>query len=153
MTHNLLLYRFALFNLIAAALMGALSLRGVVLPLFEQDTTFISHGIVALFAVAWLATARQIVRVSRKINLFKRRPVAAKARDKDKALAKGGERATGLRSYFTPVLTDPKAALTHYVQTRPDELKAALLRLAEQDVREGKRSIPGFEITEEKRVV
>lgn len=65
----------------------------------------------------------------------------------------GGIRATTLRSYFTPVMTNPKDALTHYMAHRPDDLKAFLLGLAQAEVQAGFRSIPGFEITEERRVV
>lgn len=78
---------------------------------------------------------------------------AASRAEKDKAHAKGGERATGLRSYFRPELTDPKAALIHYVGQQPDAVKGFLTTLAEADVRAGKRQIPGFNIIEERRVV
>ncbi len=67
--------------------------------------------------------------------------------------ASGGARATTLRSYWTAELTDASAALKHYVSTDPDAVKAFLLTLGETDVRNGKRQLPGFTITEEKRVV
>lgn len=76
----------------------------------------------------------------------------ARRAEQAKAHAHGGGRAVGLRSYWTPRLVDPKAALLHYLATRPDDLKAFLVRLAEQDVAAGKRTIPGFEIEEERRV-
>lgn len=76
----------------------------------------------------------------------------ADAIGKDKAHAKGDGRAIGLRKFYTPVMTDRKAALLHYAATRPDEIVATLQRLAEVDVREGKRSIPGFDVREETRV-
>ena len=87
-THNLLAYRFILANLMAGSLMAGLWAHGVIWPLFEQDSTYISHGIVALFIVAWFATARQVVRMSRLINLFKKHPTGCGHRDKIKALAK-----------------------------------------------------------------
>lgn len=62
--------------------------------------------------------------------------------------AKGGERAVGLRSVFTPVLSDPVAALRHYRERQPAELKVWLLEQAQRDVRAGARSIPGFTINE-----
>lgn len=77
---------------------------------------------------------------------------AAAAIAKDKSHAKGGARAIGLRKAYRPVLTDRKAALIHYAATRPDDLVAFLCRLAETDVREGKRTIPGFDVIEEARV-
>lgn len=71
---------------------------------------------------------------------------------KEKAHAKGEGRAMGLRKTYRPVLTDRKAALIHYAATRPDDLVAFLCRLAETDVREGKRTIPGFDVIEETKV-
>lgn len=70
-----------------------------------------------------------------------------------KAHAAGGARAVGLRSYYSPTLIDPVEALKHYRATRPAELRAFLTRLAETDVHNGARSVPGFEIIEERRAV
>jgi hypothetical protein len=78
---------------------------------------------------------------------------AAGRAEKDKAHVAGGSRAVGLRSYWTPALTDARTALVHYAATRPDDLKACLLRFAEEDVRAGKRQIPGFQVNEERRAV
>lgn len=69
-----------------------------------------------------------------------------------KTHAKGGDgRAIGLRSYWVPSIANAQAALKHYMKARPDELKDWLLDQAEKDVRAGKREIPGFTITEERR--
>lgn len=76
----------------------------------------------------------------------------AKKAAQDKAHAAGDGRARGLRSYWAPVMTDPKAALVHYMAQRPDDLKAFLLDLARQDVQRGLRTIPGFTVQEERRV-
>lgn len=76
----------------------------------------------------------------------------AKRAANDKAQASGDGRARGLRSYFTPMLADPKAALIHYVANRPDEVKAFLLSLAKTDVLNGARKIPGFDVIEDRRV-
>lgn len=70
-----------------------------------------------------------------------------------KAHATGGARAVGLRSYFTPVLMDLAAALAHYRVAQPAALRGFLLQLAATDVLNGSRSIPGFDITEERRAV
>jgi hypothetical protein len=83
----------------------------------------------------------------------KRAQMAANRAEKDRAHASGGNRATTLRSHFSAVLTDPKAALLHYVAQRPDDIKACLCDLARQDVAGGKRTIPGFTVAEERRVV
>ncbi len=72
---------------------------------------------------------------------------------KAKAHAKGGERAVGLRTVFTPTLTDSCAALKHYREKQPDDLKAWLVEQAEKDVRAGARSIPGFTISESRVAV
>lgn len=72
--------------------------------------------------------------------------------EKDRSHAKGDGRAIGLRKTYRPVLTDRKAALVHYAANRPDALVALLCRLAEVDVREGKRTIPGFDVIEESKV-
>lgn len=74
---------------------------------------------------------------------------AARA-DRAKPLAKGGERSVGLVDRFTPELVDSVAALKHYRETQPNELKAWLLEQARQDIRAGKRAIPGFTITTER---
>lgn len=70
--------------------------------------------------------------------------------DKAKAHAKGGERAVGLVSVFTPELVSPSEALKHYREAQPEALKAWLIEQAEKDIRAGKRSIPGFDIREER---
>lgn len=74
----------------------------------------------------------------------------AKRAGKAKAHAKGGERAVGLVDRFTPELTDAAAALAHYRAEQPAALKEWLLGQARDDVRAGKRSIPGFEIHHER---
>ena len=74
---------------------------------------------------------------------------AAKA-DKARPQATGGERAIGLRSRFTPVLTDAAAALRHYRERQPEALKEWLTEQAERDVRAGARVVPGFIINEER---
>lgn len=71
---------------------------------------------------------------------------------KDKSHAKGDGRAIGLRKTYRPVMTDPRTALGHYAAERREDIVATLQRLAEIDVREGKRQIPGFDVIEETRV-
>lgn len=76
----------------------------------------------------------------------------AKRIDQAKSHAKGDGRAIGLRTTYRAVMTDRKAALIHYVSTRPDDIAATLQQLAEIDVREGKRAVPGFNVIAEQRV-
>jgi hypothetical protein len=69
---------------------------------------------------------------------------------KQKAHARGGERAVGLVDVYRPELTDPCAALKHYRAQQPEALKAWLIEQAQRDVRAGARSLPGFTITQER---
>lgn len=86
----------------------------------------------------------------------KRAEMAAAKAAKGTATAKGGDgRATALRTTWTPTLDDLNQACRHYF-ARPDtrgEFEALVLKLAAADVRAGKRSIPGFTITEDKVAV
>jgi hypothetical protein len=76
---------------------------------------------------------------------------AAQAAAKDKAHATGGSRAMGLRSVWKATVTDAQAAAAHYWRTNPDAFAGLLQKLADDDVRCGKRSgIPGVEIVEER---
>ena len=59
-----------------------------------------------------------------------------------------GSRAIGLRKTYRPVLVDQKAAVLHYMKERPEQFLNLVNRLAEVDVREGKRTIPGFNVVE-----
>jgi hypothetical protein len=72
--------------------------------------------------------------------------------EKDRAQAKGGSRAMGLRSYWVPTLVEPRKAIEHYIATETQLVKDFLLQQAAVDIRNGKRSLPGFTVTEERRV-
>jgi hypothetical protein len=74
----------------------------------------------------------------------------AKAAAGDKAHATGGIRAMGLRSVWKATLTDSHAAAAHYWRTNPDAFTGLLQKLADDDVRAGKRSVPGFDVIEER---
>lgn len=74
---------------------------------------------------------------------------AAKA-EKDKGAAKGGARAVTLRSVYTPVITDLKAAARHYWGRDRRSIEAAIMELAKRDVRNGIRTIPGVRVDEER---
>lgn len=79
---------------------------------------------------------------------------AAKAAERDTAKADGGgRRAVSLRTVYTPVLVNATDAARHYWKTHRTSMDAFLLQLAEQDVRNGTRSIPGFDVKEEKVAV
>jgi len=73
---------------------------------------------------------------------------AAKAAAGDKAHATGGSRAMGLRSVWKAELKDAQIAAGFFWKRDPSAFNAFLQKLADEEVRAGKRSIPGFEITE-----
>lgn len=89
----------------------------------------------------------------RLIEEAKKAEAAAKRAENDKAHAKGGTRAIGLRSTYTPVLTDAREAARHYWIERRPEMEAFFLELATADVRAGKKMIPGFRIDENREAV
>ena len=60
---------------------------------------------------------------------------------------------TGLRSYFRPELTDGVAAARHYWAFNREACEAFFLSLARTDVQNGKRTLPGFNVIEERRAV
>jgi hypothetical protein len=72
----------------------------------------------------------------------------AKAAAGDKAHATGGSRAMGLRSVWKAQMVEPYTAARHYWNVNPERFYAALQKMADDDVRAGKRSIPGFDVTE-----
>lgn len=78
--------------------------------------------------------------------------IAATRAANDKAQARGGSRAMGLTRTYTAVLINRKAALLHYIAAQPEEITACLQRLADVDVRNGKRAIPGFDVQEGTRL-
>jgi hypothetical protein len=74
----------------------------------------------------------------------------AKAAAGDKAHATGGSRAMGLRSVWKAELKDAQIAAGFFWKRDPSVFNAFLQKLADEDVRSGKRSIPGFDVTEER---
>lgn len=66
---------------------------------------------------------------------------------------KQAETGLGLRTTYRAELTDGVAAARHYWGERRAECEAFFSSLAAADVRSGKRSIPGFNVIEEKKAV
>jgi hypothetical protein len=67
-----------------------------------------------------------------------------------KVQAGGGfGRKAGLKSVWVPVLTDFDAAVKHYADNA--KLRELVQKLADADVRTGKRTIPGFDVKEDRR--
>lgn len=77
---------------------------------------------------------------------------AEAAQREAKQATKAATAGTGLVTYFEAVLTDQRAAVLHYMKDQPAEFIALCQRLADVDVRGGKRQIPGFTVEERKRV-
>lgn len=71
---------------------------------------------------------------------------------KAKSHVQGGGRAIGLRTYWTATMTDPVAALRWAKEFHADELKGFIGNLGEIAARRGSREIPGFVITEKRKV-
>lgn len=72
----------------------------------------------------------------------------AKRAEAEKPQAHGGSKAMGLTKTYTPVMTNARDAILHYMKDQPEEFVALVQRLAAVDVREGKRVIPGFDVVE-----
>jgi len=60
---------------------------------------------------------------------------------------------TGLRSTWTPTLTDGVAAARYYWGAEREKCEEFFLSLARVDVRNGKRLLPGFTITEDRKAI
>lgn len=59
--------------------------------------------------------------------------------------------ATGLRPYWEAEITDQRAALNHYVKTRRSEFEDLIQRLANEDARGSRGTVPGVVFHERKR--
>lgn len=72
------------------------------------------------------------------------------AHDKANAKGEGMGRAIGLRTTYRAEIVDRRELLKHIIQTAPHELEAWTLAWAQRAVRDGKRSIPGVVVHEER---
>jgi hypothetical protein len=66
---------------------------------------------------------------------------------------KRADTGNGLRTVPVVALTNLYDALRHYYQANPAPFEALVIELARADARAGKRTIPGFTVTEEKRAI
>lgn len=69
---NLLIYRWLLANAAIAAPLSIPLMRGDITRLLNEDSSYLSHAILALFAVAWVWNAREIFRMSARRNAIAR---------------------------------------------------------------------------------
>jgi hypothetical protein len=58
---------------------------------------------------------------------------------------------TGLRTYWEAEVTDRRAALNHYIKTRPDAFADLIQSLADQDARGTRAPVPGVDFHERKK--
>lgn len=82
--------------------------------------------------------------------------VLALAKDADGFARRETRRANeglGLRTSYKATMVDPGAAAQHYWNKKPAEFQTFLYELAMRDIRAGVRSIPGFDVIEEKTAV
>lgn len=75
----------------------------------------------------------------------------AQARESAGVKPKTGGRSISLRRSYEAILDDPQAALEHYWPHV--DIEACLLKLGNDDVKRGKRQIPGFRVKEKKGAV
>ena len=87
-----------------------------------------------------IEAAEQTIADARNAQIAARRVEATSTR------ATGMGRAVGLRDNWVATLSDRSVALKHYIATDPESLADWLLERGRQDVRAGRRTIPGFTI-------
>lgn len=98
------------------------------------------------------ANLQQREEAERLVQEAKQADAEAKAAENTKAHAKGDGRATGLRTVWRAVMVTPKEAAAWVWLDHNDELMLFIQSLADKAVRSGARTIPGFEVIDEKVV-
>lgn len=68
MLSNLLIMRFLVLNALAFSAVAALTFKGLVVPLFANDASYITYGITGLFVLAWCWTFKEILVASLSLN-------------------------------------------------------------------------------------
>ena len=88
------------------------------------------------------------------LTASKRSDTAANVAERQTAKAGGSfGRSAALRTVYVPTITDPVIAARHYWKVSQQDVLDCLLGLANRDVRNGQREIPGFEINATKVAV
>lgn len=87
------------------------------------------------------------------VTAARKAQAVAKAAETSRPQATGMGRAATLRSTWKAVLTDSHVAAGHFWKVNPAAFDALLQKLADDEVRSGKRTIPGFDVIEERSVV
>ena len=108
-------------------------------------------------AIAKQLAAQQAAQAANQASIDEREAAEAKIKEAAQvtrqatSAAKSLNVGTGLRTYFIPEITDYFAALEHYSANRSDEFEALILKLAKQDIDQGKRQLPGVNVKEDQR--
>lgn len=74
MLKNLLLYRFAVFNMAAASLVAYLGSKGYITMALAADPTGIVIAIAAMFAIVWASSALRAWKTAKGLNELKALP-------------------------------------------------------------------------------
>ncbi len=98
------------------------------------------------------ANLSEVEEAEAKIMAAKKAEADASRATKDRGQAKGGLRAVSLHTYYEAEVTDFTTAARHYCATNRDAFREVVDRLAAEDVRAGKRTIPGVAVHERSRV-
>jgi hypothetical protein len=96
------------------------------------------------------ANLEQSIEAERMVEDAKAAEQAALRAEKQKAHAKGEGRATALRTVWTAKMTDKREAAKWAMNNYTDDFVAFIQDKADKAVRSGSRSIPGFNVSQEK---
>lgn len=88
-----------------------------------------------------------------KLKAAKRAEYEASQAEKAKPQIKGEGRTKAIKITYKPALIDISAAAGHYYRSQRARMAEFLTTMAEEEVRHGKREIPGFEIIKIETVV
>lgn len=101
---------------------------------------------IAAFRAADAGNLLEREQAEEKLKAAKRAEYEAAQAAKAKPQVKGDGRTKALKTTYKPVLVDISAAAGHYYKTQRSRMADFLCQLAAEDVRAGKREIPGFTI-------
>ena len=68
MLSNLLIYRFCIFNVLCAVVLGWAYTQGYVLDMFSKDASYMTYVAVVLFAIGTASCTARVLKISRLLN-------------------------------------------------------------------------------------
>lgn len=120
----------------------------------RQEAEAKQHAAEAALRAADRANLEERAKAEALVAAAKKAETAANKAERQTATAGGATgRSVGLRTEWIATMTDARAAVTHYWKTERAAIEEFLKTLADGDVRRGKRDIPGFSITEQRKAV